>query len=167
MGDYAVVSGLTAMFRKVTIILIPLAARSLAKRWLERQVEHVRTTENGSLSFRIVVAFGFYIPVKFIVYGHPLGSNLALGGRSLHSATLPGSSPALAIDGDQATCARTPRTEAQRWWQVALRKKASVRTVRIVTEGQVPALTVFVIELLEGNRTLYKPCGRHLGSHEG
>jgi len=95
------------------------------------------------------------------------GSNLALGGRSLHSATLPGSSPALAIDGDQGTCARTPRTEAQRWWQVALRKKASVRTVRIVTEGQVPALTVFVIELLEGNRTLYKPCGRHLGSHEG
>ena len=32
---------------------------------------------------------------------------------------------------------------------------------------QVPALTVFVIELLEGNRTLYKPCGRHLGSQEG
>ena len=33
--------------------------------------------------------------------------------------------------------------------------------------SQVPALTVFVIELLEGNRTLYKPCGRHLGSQEG
>ena len=58
-GDYAVVRGLTAMFRKVTIILIPLAARSLAKRWLERQVGSVRTTENGSLSFRIVVAFRF------------------------------------------------------------------------------------------------------------
>ena len=115
-------------------------------------------------------SFIFYIPVKFCSQdgiGHYPGSNLALGGRSLHSATLPGSSPALAIDGDQTTCARTPRTETQRWWQVALRKKASVRTVRIVTEGQVPALTVFVIELLEGNRTLYKPCGRHLGSHEG
>ena len=143
------------------------AARSLVKRWSERQVEHVRTTANGSLNFHIVVVSRYFIPVIVIVYGHPQGSNLALGGRSLHSATLPGSSPALAIDGDQGTCARTPRTEAQRWWQVALRKKASVRTVRIVTEGHVPALTVFVIELLEGNRTLYKPCGRHLGSHEG
>ena len=91
-----------------------------------------------------------------------------------------GSSPELAIDGDSGTCARTPRTAAQRWWQVAFTRKASVRTVRIVTDGQVfclfflfyffsqvPALTVFVIELLEGNRTLYKPCGRHLGSQEG
>ena len=92
-----------------------------------------------------------------------------------------GSSPELAIDGDSGTCARTPRTAAQRWWQVAFTRKALVRTVRIVTDGQVffsssffillffqvPALTVFVIELLEGNRTLYKPCGRHLGSQEG
>ena len=37
------------------------AARSLAKRWLERQVEFVRTTENGSLNFHIVVAFTFYM----------------------------------------------------------------------------------------------------------
>ena len=37
----------------------------------------------------------------------------------------------------------------------------------ILLFSQVPALTVFVIELLEGNRTLYKPCGRHLGSQEG
>ena len=37
------------------------AARSLAKRWLERQVGFVRTTENGSLNFHIVVAFTFYI----------------------------------------------------------------------------------------------------------
>ena len=163
MVYHAVVRGLTGILRKVTITLIPPAARSLAKRWLERQAGSVRTTENGSQSFHIVVAFRILIPKCY----PPLGSNLALGGRSLHSATLPGSSPALAIDGDQGTCARTPRTEAQRWWQVALRKKASVRTVKIVTEGQVPALTVFVIELLEGNRTLYKPCGRHLGSHEG
>jgi len=32
------------------------AARSPAKRWLERQVEFVRTTENGSLNFHIVEA---------------------------------------------------------------------------------------------------------------
>ena len=48
-----------------------------------------------------------------------------------------GSSPELAIDGDSGTCARTPRTAAQRWWQVAFTRKALVRTVRIVTEGQV------------------------------
>ena len=44
------------------------AARSLAKRWLERQVGFVRTTENGSLNFHIVVAFTFHIPVKVVVY---------------------------------------------------------------------------------------------------
>ena len=48
-----------------------------------------------------------------------------------------GSSPELAIDGDSGTCARTPRTAAQRWWQVAFTRKALVRTVRIVTDGQV------------------------------
>ena len=37
------------------------AARSLAKRWLEPQVEFVRTTENGSLNFHTVVAFTFYM----------------------------------------------------------------------------------------------------------
>ena len=58
-----------------------------------------------------------------------------------------GSSPELAIDGDSGTCARTPRTAAQRWWQVAFTRKALVRTVRIVTDGQVFFLVLFLVLL--------------------
>ena len=63
-----------------------------------------------------------------------------------------GSSPELAIDGDSGTCARTPRTAAQRWWQVAFTRKASVRTVRIVTEGQVFFLVFSLFYFFPGAR---------------
>ena len=56
----AVVRVLTALFLEVTMKVNPLVARSLVKRWSEQQVEPVRTTENGSQNFHIVVALYSY-----------------------------------------------------------------------------------------------------------
>ena len=62
---------LTVLFLEVTMKVNPLVARSLVKRWSEQQVEPVRTTENGSQNFHIVVDFRFYILMNVIIYGDP------------------------------------------------------------------------------------------------
>ena len=60
---------LTALFLELTMIVNPLVARSLVKRWSEQQVEPVKTTENGSQNFHIVVALYSYMNV--IIYSDP------------------------------------------------------------------------------------------------
>jgi len=94
------------------------------------------------------------------------GHNLATNRSSVQSSTLGSDAAEKAVDGDKQTCARTQRTAAQRWWQIKLDEKVKVKTVKLhLKKEPLLALTIFTIELLPNNRTLYKPCGRYNNSY--
>jgi len=96
------------------------------------------------------------------------GHNLATNRSSVQSSTLETNLAGRAVDGNTKTCSWTKRTQAQRWWQIKLDRKEKVKTVRLhLKQEPLLALTVFTIELLPNNRTLYKPCGRYNNSNQG
>ena len=72
----------------------------------------------------------------------------------------------MAVDGDLETCSFTPRTLDQRWWQIQL-KATVVQSVAVaISPGSFQHFTIFVIELMEGNKALYKPCATWRGEFE-
>lgn len=93
--------------------------------------------------------------------------NVAVGQPSLQSETLWSYEPGLATDGDLDTCSFTPRTTEQRWWQVHLSHPSNIEAVAVaISPGSFQKFTIFVIELLEGNKALYKPCSKFEGTFE-
>ena len=90
-----------------------------------------------------------------------------MGKSSLQSSTLWTYEPSLAVDSDPESCSFTPRSTEQRWWQVHLGSAASVQAVAVtITPGAYQKFTIFVIELLEGNKAMYKPCSKFEGKFE-
>ena len=91
-----------------------------------------------------------------------------MGKPSLQSATLWSYDPGLAVDGDPDSCSFTPRSAEQRWWQVHLGPEGRViRSVAVtISPGAYQHFTIFVIELLEGNKAMYKPCSKFEGKFE-
>ena len=84
------------------------------------------------------------------------------------SSTLWNYEPSLAVDGDPESCSFTPRSTEQRWWQVHLGNAVSVQAVAVtITPGAFQKFTIFVIELLEGNKAMYKPCSKLEGKFVG
>ena len=65
----------------------------------------------------------------------------------------------LSLSPDRATCSSTERTGDQRWWQVQI-EADKIERIQVVTSP--PSLTtqlsVFLIELLPGDKAQYKPC---------
>ena len=60
------------------------------------------------------------------------------------------------MDGDVDTCSFTPKTPDQRWWQVHLRERSNIEAVAVaISTGSFQKFTIFVIDLLEGNKALY------------
>eukprot|EP00094_Tigriopus_californicus_P008528 TCALIF_08219-PA protein Name:"Similar to Svep1 Sushi, von Willebrand factor type A, EGF and pentraxin domain-containing protein 1 (Mus musculus)" AED:0.27 eAED:0.27 QI:0/0.25/0.2/0.4/1/1/5/0/234 len=93
--------------------------------------------------------------------------NLALGKSSLQSSTLWSYDPGLAVDGDPDSCSFTPRSSEQRWWQVHLGDAVTIQAVAVtISPGAYQQFTIFVIELLEGNKAMYKPCSKFEGKFE-
>lgn len=93
--------------------------------------------------------------------------NAALAKSALQSATLWNYQPDLAVDGNGDTCSFTPRSGEQRWWQVHLGDGLKVQSVAItISPGSYQKFTIFIIELLEGNKAMYQPCSKFDGSFE-
>lgn len=93
--------------------------------------------------------------------------NLALAKSSLQSSTLWSYDPGLAVDGDPDSCSFTPRSSEQRWWQVHLGDAVTIQAVAVtISPGAYQQFTIFVIELLEGNKAMYKPCSKFEGKFE-
>ena len=70
----------------------------------------------------------------------------------------------LAVDGDTETCSLTPRTPKLRWWQVKLPSAERIQKVSVTIKSKNRQhFSIFVIELLDGNNALYKPCSEFEG----
>ncbi|XP_071750190.1 uncharacterized protein [Lepeophtheirus salmonis] len=90
--------------------------------------------------------------------------NLALNKSALQSATLWTYEPELAVDSLTSSCSFTPRSSETRWWQVHLGKSHVIESVAItISPGSYQRFTIFVIELMEGNKAMYKPCSKFDG----
>jgi len=84
--------------------------------------------------------------------------NLSLGQPSLQSETLFHHGADMAVDGDTKTCSFTTASTDQRWWMTQI-KKTVVHSVEVaITPGSQQNFTIFVVQLLEGSKTVYKPC---------
>jgi hypothetical protein len=110
------------------------------------------------------------------------GENLALGQPSLQSGTLLNYAPAMAVDGglinkiivqgltfpssDTETCSFTVATEDQRWWQIQIKNTIVDSVAVAISPGSFQHFTIFVIELLEGSKALYKPCSSFKGTFD-
>lgn len=92
--------------------------------------------------------------------------NLSLGQPCLQSGTLLNYEAAMAVDGDTETCSFTSATADQRWWQTQI-KNTVVHSVAVaISPGSFQHFTIFVIELLEGSKALYKPCSSFKGTFD-
>ncbi|XP_071743546.1 uncharacterized protein [Lepeophtheirus salmonis] len=90
--------------------------------------------------------------------------NMALKKTTSQSETLWSYNAELAVDGDGNTCSFTPQSDVQRWWQVHLEGSPHVGSVAItMSPGSYQHFTIFVVELLEGNKAMYKPCSKFEG----
>ena len=91
-----------------------------------------------------------------------------MGKSSLQSSTLWNYHPDLAVDANPDTCSFTPRSGEQRWWQVHLGGDGiNVQSVAItLSPGSYQKFTIFIIQLLEGNKAMYKPCSKFDGKFE-
>ena len=64
------------------------------------------------------------------------------------------------------TCSFTEANPDQRWWQTQI-KNTMVESVAIaISPGSFQHFTIFVIELLVGNKALYKPCSSFKGTFD-
>ncbi len=89
---------------------------------------------------------------------------MALKRTSSQSETLWNYDAALAVDGDPNTCSFTPQSDVQRWWQVQLDGSPRVGSVAItISPGSYQHFAIFVVELMEGNKAMYKPCSTFEG----
>jgi len=89
--------------------------------------------------------------------------NLSLRQPSLQSGTLLNYVAGMAVDGDTETCSFTTNSPDQRWWQTQI-KNTVVHSVEVaITPGSHQHFTIFVIQLLEGSKALYKPCSSFQG----
>jgi len=93
-------------------------------------------------------------------------TNLALGQSALQSETLLDYEALLAVDGNNETCSFTPNTVEQRWWQIQVPKTLVDSVAVSISPGSFQHFTIFVIELLAGNKALYKPCATYQGEVE-
>ena len=60
------------------------------------------------------------------------------------------------------------RTKQQRWWQLKMKEKINLKAVNIhLKKEPLIAVTVFTIELLPHNRTVYRLCGRYNNTSSG
>ena len=92
---------------------------------------------------------------------------MAVGKTALQSSTLWNYEPSMAVDSDPESCSFTPRSTDQRWWQVHLGESVAVQAVSVtITPGAFQKFTIFVIELLEGNKAMYKPCSKFEGKFD-
>jgi len=92
--------------------------------------------------------------------------NLSLGQPSLQSGTLLNYTPSMAVDGDMDTCSFTEANQDQRWWQTQIRDTVVESVAVAISPGSFQHFTIFVIELLEGNKALYKPCSSFKGTFD-
>merc|ERR1712130_551830 len=94
--------------------------------------------------------------------------NVALAQTASQSDTLWDYTAGLAVDGEEnSTCSFTPRTPDQRWWQVQLKEAINIESVAVAINAKTfQKFTIFVIELLEDSKALYKPCSRFEGIYE-
>ena len=90
--------------------------------------------------------------------------NIAYRQEASQSVTLGQQDAGLAVDGDISSCSLTPRTSEERWWQVKLFSPELIQAVSVTIQSKsLQHFTIFVIELLEGNNALYKPCSEWQG----
>jgi len=93
-------------------------------------------------------------------------TNLARDQPALQSETLLNYAASMAVDGDEETCSFTPRTLDQRWWQIQIEATVVQSVAVAISPGSFQHFTIFVIELMEGNKALYKPCATWRGEFE-
>lgn len=129
------------------------------------------------VTYKCQEAFVLFGPDKRICQGNGSWSpvslpecreNVAVGKSSLQSSTLWNYHPDLAVDANPDTCSFTPRSGEQRWWQVHLGGDGiNVQSVAItLSPGSYQKFTIFIIQLLEGNKAMYKPCSKFDGKFE-
>ncbi|XP_059089371.1 uncharacterized protein LOC131885361 isoform X1 [Tigriopus californicus] len=93
--------------------------------------------------------------------------NMALKRTTSQSETLWSYDPDLAVDGDPNTCSFTPQSEVQRWWKVHLIGTPPIGAVAVtISPGTFQQFTIFVVELMDGNKAMYKPCAKFEGKFQ-
>ena len=64
------------------------------------------------------------------------------------------------------TCSFTPATHDQRWWQIQIKNTVVDSVAVSISPGSFQHFTIFVIQLLEGSKALYKPCSSFKGTFD-
>ena len=70
--------------------------------------------------------------------------------------------PSFRHSADVSTCSTTTNTE-QRWWQVKMDTVVVESVAVVLHPGSFQHFSIFVIELMEGNKAMYKPCSAFEG----
>jgi hypothetical protein len=67
---------------------------------------------------------------------------------------------------DTETCSFTLAAADQRWWQIQIKNTVVDSVAVAISPGSFQHFTIFVIELLEGSKALYKPCSSFKGTFD-
>ncbi|GAB6022544.1 hypothetical protein CHUAL_006650 [Chamberlinius hualienensis] len=91
--------------------------------------------------------------------------NIAVGKVATQSSIYRQQRAQLAVDGLEMTCASTPRTPAERWWQLNLGKSINVALVSIsMATGMIQDFSVYIVNTQGGDsQIVYSRCGNFSG----